>query len=129
MPVVLDSSALVDVLIQEKRAAAVRQAVGNAEMVAPDVINCEVLSALRRLERIGELSADRARQAVDDLLGVPLRRFPTLTLLPAVWTLRAGVTPYDACYVVLARALDCPLVTADLRLSRATGLNVSLIIV
>jgi predicted nucleic acid-binding protein len=129
MPIVVDSSALVEVLIQRERADAVRQVVGDTEMVAPDVINPEILSALRRLERIGELPTGRARKALDDLVSVPLRRFPTLPLLPAVWELRAGITSYDACYVALAQALGCTLVTADLKLSRAPGLGVPLITV
>jgi predicted nucleic acid-binding protein len=37
--------------------------------------------------------------------------------------LRANVTAYDAAYVALAEALDCPLITADKRLSRAPGLH------
>jgi len=98
-------------------------------MVAPDVINPEVLWALRRRERRGILRPDRASQAVEDLLDAPLRRFPTLELLPVVWTLRANVTSYDACYVALARELDCPLVTADRKLSRAPGLGVPLVMV
>jgi predicted nucleic acid-binding protein len=62
-------------------------------MVAPDGINPEILSTLRRLERIGELRADRASLAVDHLLGAPVRRFPTLPLLPAAWKLRATSPP------------------------------------
>lgn len=31
------------------------------------------------------------------------------------------MTPYDACYVVLAESLDCPLYTADARLANAPG--------
>ena len=58
-----------------------------------------------------------------------MRRLPTLPLLPGAWTLRANVTAYDACYVALARELRCPLVTADLKLSRAPGLGVPLITV
>jgi predicted nucleic acid-binding protein len=103
------------------------QAVGNTEMVAPDVINPEVLSSLRRRERNGELPAERAVQAVDDLLDAPLRRFPTLPLLPAVWKLWANVTSYDACYLALARDLGCPPVTGDLKLSRAPRLGVPLV--
>jgi predicted nucleic acid-binding protein len=68
-------------------------------MVAPDAINPEVLSTLRRFERIGELRAGRAMQAVDDLLETDVRRFPTLPLLPESWALRASRTPYDACHV------------------------------
>jgi predicted nucleic acid-binding protein len=129
MPVVIDASALVELLLRRERASAVLQAVGDTQMVAPDVINPEVLWALRRRERNGKLRADRARQAVEDLLDAPLRRFPTLPLLPAVWELRANVTSYDACYVALARDLHCALVTGDRRLSRAPGLGVPLLTV
>ena len=43
MPVVIDASALVDLIVQSERAPAVAQAVGATEMVAPDVVNPEVL--------------------------------------------------------------------------------------
>jgi predicted nucleic acid-binding protein len=129
MPVVIDASALVEVLLRRERGPAVLQAVGNTQMVAPDVINPEVLWALRRRERIGTLRPERAAQAVEDLLDAPLRRFPTLELLPVAWKLRANVTSYDACYVALAREFGCVLVTADRKLSRAPGLGVPLVTV
>jgi predicted nucleic acid-binding protein len=129
MPVVIDSSALVELMVQTERAPAVAQAVGNADMVAPDVVNPEVLSALRRMERIGTLTARRGVQAVDDLMDSPVRRFSTLPLLAEAWTLRANVTAADALYVVLARILRCPLVTADWKLSGAPRLGVPLITV
>jgi predicted nucleic acid-binding protein len=129
MPVVIDSSALVELVIKSERAPAVAQAVGTTDMVAPDVVNPEVLSALRRLERTGTLTARRAVQAVDDLMDAPVRRFSTLPLLAEAWTLRANVSAADACYVVLARLLRCPLVTADRKLSRAPGLGVPMLTV
>ena len=79
MPVVVDSPALVELLIQSERAPAVIQALGTTEWVAPDVVNPEVLSALRRMERGGlGMPAGRVAKAVDDLLDAPLRRYPTL---------------------------------------------------
>ena len=129
MPVVIDASALVDLIVQSERAPAVAQAVGATEMVAPDVVNPEVLSILRRLERTGALAARQAVQAVDDLMDAPVRRFSTLPLLAEAWTLRANVSAADACYVVLARILRCPLVTADRKLSRAPGLGVPMLTV
>ena len=127
MPVVLDASALVELLLQSDRAPAVLQVIGSTELTAPDVINLEVLSTLRWLEWVGALPADRARQAVEDLRVAQVQRFPTLPLLPAGWELRANVTSYDACYVALAEALGCTLVTADLKLSRAPRPGVPLI--
>jgi predicted nucleic acid-binding protein len=98
-------------------------------VVAPDVVNPEVLSALMRMERIGELAPRRAVQAVDDLMDAPVRRFSTTPLLAEAWTLRANVADADALHVVLARILRCPLVTADRKLSRAPGLGAPLIMV
>jgi len=129
MPVVVDASALVELLLRRERAPAVLQAVGDTEMVAPDVINPEVLWSLRRRERTGSMGADRARQAVEDLLDAPVRRLPTLPLLPTVWTLRANVTAYDACYVALARDSFRSAVTSGHSRSRAPGLGVPLITV
>jgi predicted nucleic acid-binding protein len=129
MPVVIDSSALVELVIRSKRAAAVAQAVGATDMVAPDVVNPEVLAALRRLERTGELTTQRAVQALDDLMDAPVRRLSTLPLLAEAWTLRANVSAADALYVVLARILRCPLVTADRKLSRAPNLGVPMLTV
>ena len=53
-------------------------------MTAPDVVNPEVLSVLRRMERTGEVRPERAGQAVADLLDAPVRRYATLPLLVAV---------------------------------------------
>ena len=129
MPVVIDASALFELVVQSERAPAVAQAVGATDMVAPDVVNPQVLAILRRLERTGSLPAREAVQAVDDLMDAPVRRFSTLPLLAEAWMLRANVSAADACYVVLARILRCPLVTADRKLSRAPGLGVPLITV
>jgi predicted nucleic acid-binding protein len=129
MPVVIDSSALVELVIKSERASAVAQAVGATHMVAPDVVNPEVLAALRRLERTGELTTQRAVEALDDLMDAPVRRFSTLPLLAEAWTLRANVSAADALYVVLARVLGCPLVTADRKLSRAPNLGVPMLTV
>ena len=46
-----------------------------------------------------------------------------LGLLGRVWALRHNVSAYDASYVALADALDCPLLTADARLAGAPGPN------
>ncbi|HKO24263.1 MAG TPA: hypothetical protein VJY65_05915 [Chloroflexota bacterium] len=48
--VVVEASALVDLLLQTSRAPAVVRVVTGAEMVAPDLLNVEVVSTLRRLE-------------------------------------------------------------------------------
>jgi predicted nucleic acid-binding protein len=48
-----------------------------------------------------------------------MSRYPVFSLLDRVWELRDNLSAYDASYVALAEALNCNLVTADRRLSRA----------
>jgi predicted nucleic acid-binding protein len=47
-------------------------------------------------------------------------------LLQRVWELRDNLSAYDASYVALAELLDCTLLTADRRLSRAPGIRCSI---
>ncbi|MGA7703270.1 MAG: type II toxin-antitoxin system VapC family toxin [Solirubrobacteraceae bacterium] len=123
--VAIDASAFVELLLQTPVGIAMEGLVAGAELVAPDVINPETMQSLRGLERGGKLSAERARKAVSSLTSSDLRRVPTVGLMQDAWTLRANVSAYDACYVALARALDCPLLTKDAPLQRAPGLDVT----
>jgi predicted nucleic acid-binding protein len=120
--VVVDASALVEVLLQTPRSAAILGAIGESKMVAPDLVTAEVLSTLRRLVRQDAMTSTRAYEAVSDLVTAPLRRLPTLPLATEMWRLCRNLSAYDACYVALAAALECPLVSADARLARAPEL-------
>lgn len=128
-PIVIDASALVELLLQTAVGTRVERAIGDAELVAPDVLNPEVMHALRGLERGGKLKSARASKAVGRLSREAITRVPTLGLLPEAWSLRANLSAYDACYVALARALDCPLLTVDGPMKRAPNLGVTLIAV
>jgi predicted nucleic acid-binding protein len=97
-------------------------------MVAPDLITVEVLSTVRRLVRHGLIDTPRAEEALHDLVTAPIRQMPTLPLAEAVWRLRENLSAYDACYVALAAALDCPLVSADARLAHTSGLPARVIV-
>src|SRR4029453_14712386 len=83
---------------------------------APAVIDAEILSALRGLERNRTVTAGRADEAVEDLRRAPVERYALEPLLPRAWSLRNQLHAYDALYVALAVELDCPLVTTDDRL-------------
>lgn len=48
-------------------------------------------------------------------------RVPTRRLVRRAIELRANVSAYDACYVALAEALECELLTADERLAATPG--------
>ena len=98
-----------------------RQRLVGERLDAPDLILVESLSVIRRQSLAGMLNPAQADQAVEGLLALPIIIHPTARLVRRAWELRGNVTPYDACYVALAEALNCPLLTGDARLARAPG--------
>lgn len=119
---VLDASTVVDALGRgDRHVLAVLR--GRTQLDAPHLLDVEVVSALRRLERAGELGEVGARLARDALLELPVRRHGHDLLVERVWQLREHVRVADAMYVALAEALATPLLTTDGRLARAHGLR------
>ncbi len=100
-----------------------RQRLAGETLVAPELVNLEVVSVWRRHVAAKLMPARRAASALADLTDLPLRRSSHQPFLHRIWELRHVVTPYDAAYIALAEALDAVLVTADVRLSRASGLR------
>ena len=126
---VLDASTAVDALTECPRNRAALEAISTGNLVAPELVDLEVLSTLARMERAGKLSRADGEKVVADWRAVPIERFALAPLLPRVWELRHYVQVSDAFYAALARSLDCPLITSDGRLARAgiPGLDVRLI--
>ena len=92
-------------------------------LAAPELIDLEVVSVLRRQFSVGKLDRRRARLALDDLLDLPVQRAPHRAMLRRCWELRDNLSVYDAAYVALAEILDTPLITADARLAKAPGIK------
>lgn len=90
-------------------------------LAAPDLVDVETVSVLRRRWLEGTLSARRFRAAVEDLGDLPILRHPALPLMRRAYELRANLTAYDAAYVALAEGLGCTLLTGDARLARTPG--------
>jgi predicted nucleic acid-binding protein len=90
-------------------------------LAAPQLLDLEVTSVLRRQRRAGLLDERRSNLALADLASLRLRRASDVPLLFRCWELRENLTIYDAAYVALAEALDCTLLTGDMGLARAVG--------
>jgi len=100
-----------------------RERLAGETLIAPELVDLEVVSVWRRQVAAKLMPARRAASALADLADLPLRRSSHQPLLHRIWELRHVVKPYDAAYVALAEALDAVFVTADVRLSRASGLH------
>ncbi len=116
--IVVDASVLVDFLLGRPEAldALAVELAGHEQqpLHAPELIDPEVLNALRRLAIGGRVTDRRATEAVLDLANTRLIRYPHAPLCQRVWELRNALTAYDAIYLALAEALDDPvLLTCD----------------
>jgi predicted nucleic acid-binding protein len=112
--IVVDASAMTELLLQTDLGERVeRRLLTDEDLHAPHLVDVEVVSALRRLVRTGELPLDRAEDAIEDLRLLLLSRHGHEDLLERAWELRDNVTAYDGVYIALAEALDATLVTCD----------------
>lgn len=128
--IVIDASPLLDLLVNSTKAHAVRrQDEASGGLAAPDLIYVEVTSAISRLVRADAVPVAEADTAVAALESLPLRSMPHSVLVAPVWRMRDAVRIADAFYVACAERLDCPLLTTDGRLSRATLPDLSVILV
>jgi len=101
---------------------------GEEPVVAPDLLDLEVAQVLRRWNRSGDLTDERAQQAVLDLLDLPVARQPHDLLLDRVWTLRHDPTAYDAAYLALAELVEARLVTFDRSLAEVAARTVEVVV-
>jgi len=122
--IVLDASALVELILDTTTGQLVAARIADpAEgLHVPHLADIEVVQALRRYVREGDINADAAAVALDDLRALDLQRHAHEPLLGRVWELRENLTAYDAVYVALAEVLDGVLLTCDGPLSRAPSL-------
>lgn len=126
--IVLDASAMVELLLRTPRAVRLAARLGTPleSVHAPHLIDLEVASALRALEARGVVAATDAAGALDELLALDIVRYPHDALLSRIWELRGNLTPYDAAYVALAEHLGSPLATCDARLASAPGIRAAI---
>lgn len=121
--IVVDASALLEFLLQTPLGTRIEARLfrDDDEFHSPHLVDVEVTQGLTRLVRAGEVSPDRAAEAIADLADLDVHRHSHVDLLTRAWKLRENVTAYDAMYVALAEALDAPIVTCDAPLARAPG--------
>lgn len=118
--IVVDASVIATALVDDAGDGdRARERLRGERLVAPELLDVEVLSAWRRQLAAGKLDARRAALALVDLADLRVQRVSHRPLLTRSWELRANVTAYDAVYMALAERLDVVLLTADARLGAA----------
>lgn len=116
MTLVVDASVAVKWLFPETFSdVAARLLRSGHELLAPDLIWTEAASAAHKRVRSGEVLPEKAGEILNDFQRLPIKTYPSKTLLRAAWSasLEAGLSVYDSLYLALSYRRDCSLVTAD----------------
>ena len=121
---VVDASCLYEVVADTASAEMVRRRLAlDQDHAAPELVDAEVLSVIRRDLSLARLDPTAAHQAVEDLRAWPGERFGHRSLLERAWELRDRVRTWDGLYVALAEALGATFITRNGRLGRVGGLD------
>ncbi len=118
--IVLDASALIDVLADQEHAGWLLDQMQSEEVIAPAHQAAEVLSAIARLHRAGVFTEAKARDALAAATALQQQLVvPSSVHLKRAFDLRASIRVVDGLYVALAEERGVPLLTTDRRLVRA----------
>ena len=122
MTTVVDATVIVAALVDSGHDGLwAESAIAEGGLASPELALVESTNVLRRLAQSGNLSRVEAAIAFRSMLRLDVNLFPFMPFAERIWELRENLTSYDAWYVALAEALDCPLVTLDRKLARAAG--------
>jgi len=116
---VVDASVAAEYLLRTNLGIKAAASIDGALLVAPELLDVEVMSVLRRAVLHKRLGDERALLALEDLIHWHVDRIAHSDLITVAWRYRHNVSAYDAFYVAAALLYDAPLVTSDGPLSRA----------
>ena len=112
---------MVEYLLRTERSRQIEEILraADTDLHTAGLCDVEVAAALRRGILSRKLSTNRAADAIEDYLDLPLFRHGHQALLGRVLQLRSNFSAYDAAYVALAEQLNGELLTVDDSLARA----------
>ncbi|MEX0863988.1 MAG: type II toxin-antitoxin system VapC family toxin [Acidimicrobiia bacterium] len=117
---VIDASAMVDYLVDSPLAPRVADRIRDREIFVPAHFDAEILSALGRLQRSGELSEGQVEERLALTAQAPFHRHLLAPLLQGAWALHDNVRLVDALYIELANQVEATIITTDAGMSAAS---------
>lgn len=120
--VVLDASAMVDLLVASPLAPAIARRLTGQEIHVPAHFDAEVLSAIGRLERAGLLDAPTSYRCLEQTALAAFERHLIAPLMAGAWLRRSNLRLTDALYVELGAQIGAPVVSTDRGIAAASSI-------
>ncbi|MBK5223874.1 MAG: type II toxin-antitoxin system VapC family toxin [Acidimicrobiia bacterium] len=110
---------MVNLLLGTDLASSITERLRGEQLHAPAHFDAEVLSALGRLHRGGELTAPQVVTRLGRLESAPVERHALVDMSTGAWKRRHNLPLVDALYVELAHRLDAVVITSDTGMAAA----------
>lgn len=128
MKCVMDASVVASLFLPDeasgRAAELIREATGEG-LVAPGLMQLEVMNILLMAKRRGRIDGQQFRVVIGAFDRLPITLQPVLSSEQKAETARLaeqhGLTAYDAAYLELAMRMGMPLATLDEALAKAAG--------
>ena len=126
MTICLDASVVLKLLIFESGSEEAVEWLGTheGELIAPTFLFAEVASVLQRKVRMGDVTVEERKDALEALESIRIRPIWEPSLIRRAITLADEIgqpTIYDTIYLAVAESEQCALLTADERFARAAS--------
>lgn len=121
MVVVIDTSALVAVLVSEPERDAIVRATIGVDLVAPGSVHWEVGNAMSALFKRRRATLPQVQRALTVYAAIPIRLIDADLALALEIAAEHGLYAYDAYLITCALAQRAPLLTLDQGLVRAAS--------
>jgi predicted nucleic acid-binding protein len=119
MVIVVDTSVIVAVILNEASKPALIRLTAAAELIAPVSLHWEIANALSAMLKRKRLTLAEGQQALLEYQKIPLRFFDVALDTTLDIVDQHAIYAYDAYFIVCARTQSAPLITIDHRLQAA----------
>jgi predicted nucleic acid-binding protein len=126
MAIVIDTSALLAVLLNESHKPAIIEATKGHDLQAPASLDGEVGNALSNMFKHDRITLAQAQQAIAQFNMIPIRRTPLRIDKALQWAHSYNMYAYDAYMLDCAQQYNMPLLGLDKRLidiAKESGLS------
>jgi len=118
MDILIDTSALMPILINEPEKRKIINLTRNCTLLAPSILPYEIGNALTRLKKRNILSDQNILTAYKDFKKIPLRLLDISIENALKLACKYMIYAYDAYYLETASRLNLPLLTLDLSMKK-----------
>lgn len=119
--IVIDTSAVVAVVLDAPEKPALIEITRDAELIAPSSVHWEVGNAFSAMMRRGRLTSDLAARAIEIYDSIPIRFIDVDLTSSLMLASEHRLYAYDAYLIECARAKRSPLLTLDRALARVAA--------